>query len=451
MKKVIYALAVITVLFQSTGAFASEPKTEQTKLEKPSHLKLYGFIRNFFTFDTRESKAGTKDLFYYIPKDESLNKEGEDINANPTFRYLAITSRVGLDVKDYQFNRTKMGAKIEADFYCMNGNIAVFRLRQAYATLLWDDLGSEKTQSVSLKLGQAWHPMAVDQPYVIGLETGTPFNAFSRTPVALLDYNISKSVTLSGALIWQMQYLSAGPSGASDDYLKHGCLPEAYLGVSLKSENGFLGRVGADILSIKPRWRNEEGGKANSGSKVSDRITTVSPYVYAQYIHKDFAVNGKVIYASAGEHFNMLSGYGVTAKNSDGSWEYSPLQSVASFVSVKYGRRVQVQGMLGYFRNLGAAKSLIADKQIDGKDYTSTQNVYISSNGFNNLNRIVRFSPIVAYNLGKLTFALEYDLTSAQYGKYAESGYVSSSTGLADGGLHWITNHRILGMVKFAF
>lgn len=452
MKKIVYALALASVLFPSAGAFASEPGRDEVKQEKPSHLKLYGFIRNYFTFDTRESKAGTKDLFYYIPKDESLNKSGEDINANPTFRYLAITSRVGLDVKDYQFNRTKVSAKIEADFYCMNGNVAVLRLRQAYATLLWDDLGSnDRPQSVSLKLGQAWHPVAADQPYVIDLETGTPFNAFNRTPMAMVDYNVTKSFTLSGALLWQMQYLSTGPSGASDDYMKHGCTPELYVGATFKNNNGFTGRVGADVLSIKPRWRNEEDGKSNSGDKVSDRITTVSPYVYAQYVHKDFSVNGKVIYASAGEHFNMLSGYGVTQKNADGSWEYSPLQSVASFVSVKYGRRVQVQGMLGYFRNLGASASLIADKQIDGKDYTSTKNVYISSNGFNNLNRIVRFTPTVVYNLGKLSFGLEYDLTSAQYGKYAETGYVSSATGLADQGLHWVTNHRILGMVKFSF
>lgn len=444
MKNRFLALAVVALIAPAAKAFASEPAAESAKIEKPSHFKLYGFIRNYFAFDSRESKSGTKDLFYYIPKDEALNAKGEDMNANPTFRFLAITSRVGLDVKDYQFGKTKVGAKIETDFYCMNGNVAVLRLRQAYATLGWDGLGKGQKQSASLKVGQAWHPIAADQPYVIDLETGTPFNPFSRTPQVMLDYNFSKHFTLTGGFIWQMQYLSSGPNGASDSYIKYGCTPEFYAGVTFKSNNGFLGRVGMDVLSIKPRWRDRL-----DGNKVDDRLTTVNPYVYAQYATGDFSVNAKVVYASAGEHFNMLSGYGVTDINSDGSWEYAPLHSTASYVSVKYGRKLQVQGMIGYMKNLGTSKSLFEDPANPG--YTSTKNVYISGNGFHNLNQIIRVTPTVVYNLGKLSFGLEYDITSAQYGKYAVDDHVNSSNGLVDSGLHWIVNHRLLGMVKFTF
>lgn len=443
MKNRFLALAVVALIAPAAKAFASEPAAESAKIEKPSHFKLYGFIRNYFAFDSRESKSGTKDLFYYIPKDEALNAKGEDMNANPTFRFLAITSRVGLDVKDYQFGKTKVGAKIETDFYCMNGNVAVLRLRQAYATLGWDGLGKGQKQSASLKVGQAWHPIAADQPYVIDLETGTPFNPFSRTPQVMLDYNFSKHFTLTGGFIWQMQYLSSGPNGASDSYIKYGCTPEFYAGVTFKSNNGFLGRVGMDVLSIKPRWRDA------NGSKVDDRLTTVNPYVYAQYAAGDISVNAKVVYASAGEHFNMLSGYGVTDINSDGSWEYTPLHSTASYVSVKYGRKLQVQGMIGYMKNLGTSKSLFEDPANPG--YTSTKNVYISGNGFHNMNQIIRVTPTVVYNLGKLSFGLEYDITSAQYGKYAVDDHVNSSNGLVDSGLHWIVNHRLLGMVKFTF
>lgn len=443
MKNRFLALAVVALFAPAAKAFASEPADASAKIEKPSHFKFYGFIRNYFAFDSRESKSGTKDLFYYIPKDEALNAKGEDMNANPTFRFLAITSRVGLDVKDYQFGKTKVGAKIETDFYCMNGNVAVLRLRQAYATLGWDGLGKDGKQSTSLKIGQAWHPIAADQPYVIDLETGTPFNPFSRTPQVMLDHNFSKNFTLTGGFIWQMQYLSSGPNGASDNYIKYGCIPEFYAGVTFKSNNGFTGRVGVDVLSIKPRWR------ADDGEKVGDRLTTANPYIYAQYSKGAFSVNGKVVYASAGEHFNMLSGYGVTDINSDGSWDYAPLHSTASYLSVKYGRKLQVQGMIGYMKNLGTSKSLYEDPAKPG--YTSTKNVYISGNGFHNLNQIIRVTPTVVYNLGKLSFGLEYDITSAQYGKYAVDGHVNSSNGLVDGDLHWVTNHRLLGMVKFTF
>mgnify|MGYP004576493153 FL=1 len=445
MKKIFIILAAVALIAPAAVALASEPAAKSAKVEKPSHFKFYGFIRNYFVFDSRDNKAGTKDLFYYLPLDEQLNGTGEDVNANPSFRFLAITSRLGLDVKDYQIGKTKVGAKVETDFYCMNGNVAVLRLRQAYATLSWDGLGNDGRQSTSVKIGQAWHPIAADQPYVIDLETGTPFNPFSRTPMVMLDHNFSEHFTLTGGLIWQMQYLSTGPKGASDSYIKYGCVPEFYAGVTLKGTNGFLARTGVDVLSIKPRWRDA------SSSKVSDRITTANPYVYVQYAARDFSINGKVVYASAGEHFNMLSGYGVSKVNEDGSMEYAPLHSTVSYLSVKYGRKVQVQGMIGYMKNLGTSKALVTDKTVGGVDYTSTSNLYISSNGFHNLDQLIRVTPTVVYNLGKLAFGLEYDITAAQYGKYAESGFVKASNGLVDDGLHWVTNHRLLGMVKFTF
>ena len=36
-------------------------------------FKVYGFVRNFFSYDSRESVAGTDDFFYYMPKDLVVN------------------------------------------------------------------------------------------------------------------------------------------------------------------------------------------------------------------------------------------------------------------------------------------------------------------------------------------------------------------------------------------
>lgn len=447
MKKIATILTVLALGGFQAVSMSAEPKSDARdangeKIEKPSHLKFYGFIRNYFTVDTRESKAGTKDLFYYLPKDESLNLSGEDMNKQTSFRYLALTSRLGLDIKDYQIGKTSVSAKLEADFYCMNGNVATFRMRQAYATLGWNELGKNNNHSASLKMGQAWHPMSVEQPYVVSLETGAPFNPFSRTPQATFDYNFGKSVTLTGALVGQMQYLSTGPNGASDNYMKYGCTPEFFAGIAVKTPEGFMFKTGVDVLSIKPRWRDGEGNKVN------DRITTVTPFIYLQYTNKMFSINARTLYGSAGEHFNMLSGYGVTDIKDDAHWKYTPLHSSVSFVSVKYGKKVQIMGMLGYMKNLGTNKELYSDK---GDGMTSTKYLYLSANGFPNLNSLVRITPTVVYNLGKLSFALEYDLTSAQYGRYSVENCVKSSNGLVEDDLHWVTNHRLLGMVKFTF
>ena len=452
MKKIYIVIAALLASPVFGGAAYGADK--DSRAEVLSHLKVYGFIRNYAAFDTRESKAGTKDLFYYLPKDVNFNREEEDRNERNSFRLLAITSRLGLDVTGYHIGKTDVSAKIETDFYCMNGNVAVLRLRQAYALMSWKDLGRDGKQTVSFKIGQAWHPMAAEQPFVLGLETGTPFNPFSRTPQAMVDYGFAPHLTLTGGIIYQMQYLSTGPSGASDNYLKYSCIPESYIGLTYKSDNGFLVKAGADILSIKPRWENSKG------VKVSDRLTTVIPHVYAQYTKGLLTVNGRTLYGSAGEHINMLSGYGVAATSDvegNGKYEYAPLHSTVSFISAKYGKKLQFMGMIGYMQNLGTSKELYSDVQsLDGTKYTTASYLYVNSNTYSNLNKLIRVSPIVAYNLGKLTFAIEYSATMAQYGRYklySEDNIqlVSSKNGLADTGLHWVTNNRVLGMVKFAF
>lgn len=451
-----FALLFSAIILSTAAVNAADGETE-------NHFKFYGFVRNFFAFDTRESVAGTGDLFYYLPKDVDMNSDGtQDLNARSSFRFLALTTRLGVDVTGYQVGRTKFGAKVETDFYAgLTGSTgtAQLRLRQAYATIGWDNLGmgrnSDATASVVLKLGQAWHPIAADQPHVTSLETGAPFNAFSRTPQVLMDANLGKHFTITSGAIWQMQYTSAGPSGSTADYIKYSGIPEMYLGFSYKS-GGFLGRVGASVLSIKPRSTgvNADGVEV----KVSDRITTVNPYIYLQYTKGSFQVKAKTIYSQGGEHMNLMSGYGVTSNSSpDGHWEYAPLQTSSTWASLSYGKKWQVMLMGGYIKNLGAAEDFVTS---DGK--TSEKNFWFSKNGFQNLNAMWRVIPTVAYNIGKFTLALEYNLTAAQYGdpelrqeagsdgKTVDVAYYSPR-GLATDNLHWVYNSRIQMMVRFTF
>ena len=168
-------------------------------------------------------------------------------------------ARLGLDVTGYEFDGWNMGAKIEADFYSGVSGVtgtATFRLRQAYVTVGRNDW--------LVTAGQAWHPMAADMPDVFSLNTGAPFGPFSRTPQVKLDYRLNDAFSLTGSAIWQMQYNSAGPNGASANYIKYSCTPEIYLGLNYKNDNLLL-RAGVDMLSIKPR-------NNNGTVKVTDRI-----------------------------------------------------------------------------------------------------------------------------------------------------------------------------------
>lgn len=457
----ILSAAAILLLPLSLQAADKEKssKAEAVKEHLESHVQVHGFIRNYFAFDTRQSVSGTGDLFYYVPKDVAMNEDGtEDLNAQSQFRFLALTSRLWVDVNGYRIANTDIGAKIEADFYCgLTGSTgtAQFRLRQAYVTLGWQQ---EKTRE-SLKIGQAWHPMAADMPDVFSLNTGAPFGPFSRTPVAQFDASFGKNFGLTAAAIWQMQYPSQGPDGKSANYIKYGCTPEFYFGLNLTA-GGFLGRVGVDVLSIKPRNTGKvavDGGDPVT-VKVKDRITTVSPFVYLQYKTKlgdvPFSVKAKTIYAQAGEHVNLNGGYGVSAMNEDGSWEYTPTRNSSTWVSLSVGKKFQGVLFGGYVKNFGTAKPLIDDKGHAG--YSSS--LYFSGNSFSNMNQMWRLTPTFMYNLGKFTVGLEYELTSVQYGKYYkyEEGEktvscVNSSNGLATEDLHWVTNHRVQAMVKFTF
>ena len=471
MKRICFILSVFLL---SICAFNLSAADKEQRVEPKNNFKLYGFIRNYFVYDSRESKSGTGDLFYYLPLDVSMNEAGtQDMNATGSFRFLALTSRLGVDVSGYNLGNVHFGAKIEGDFYSglssidapkvngLTGNTkvsgtATARLRQAYATITWKDLplNDENKASVALKIGQAWHPMGADIPHVFSLEAGAPFGPFSRTPQVTMDASLGKHWIVSASAIWQMQYQSSGPSGSSAEYIKYACTPEMYAGITFKSK-GFLARAGIDLLSIKPRnygivkvtipdpvsSEPNVTKQINSKVKVSDRKTSLLGYLYAQYSYKNFSIKAKTTYGGGGEHMNLMSGYAKVGENEDGSWNYASLRNSSSWLSMSVGKKWQGVLFLGYVKNFGLAQAASAP--------LAKSDVYFCGNGFSNINQLYRINPQVLYNIGKLNIGLEYQWTSVQYGKYADGKL--NAFGLATEGLHWVGNHRVNLLVKYNF
>ena len=371
-KSVLILLTLILTLPAFAEVKVQKASDAPVKEHLQNHFKFYGFIRNYFIYDSRESVSGTGDLFYYLPKDENI-QDGIDINDTPSFRFLALTSRLGVDVSGYYIGNVHFGAKFEGDFYSglsnsSNTNASVYfpgnskisgtataRLRQAYATITWKDLplGKDDKASVGLKIGQAWHPMAADHPHLFSLEVGAPFGPFSRTPLVQMDANLGSNWVLSAAAIWQMQYQSTGPVGGSALYMKYGMTPEMYAALAYKT-NGFLLRAGVDVVSIKPRVLGEVDGKV---VKVSDRKTSVLGYLYTQYTYKKFAVKAKTTFGEGGEHMNLMSGYAKIGDNPDGSWNYASMRNSSSWLSMSYGKKWQGPIIL-HLRKLVARRRL---------------------------------------------------------------------------------------------
>ena len=464
------ALLGVPAFAQDSAKEAKEVKKEAVKSHLKQHFKPYGFVRNYFTFDSRESWSGTGDLYNYQPKDENWNQteaeaavsgvERQDLNAISTFRFLSLTTRIGLNIVGYKWRGTEFGGKIEADFYAglssktgqthtLSG-VAQFRLRQAYMTLSWDSLKMGKDFArVDLAIGQTWHPMAADLCDAIALNSGAPFGPFNRSPQVKMDARLGKYVTLTAAGLWQMQYLSIGPDNlTSGEYIAYGKTPEAYLGLSIH-DKGWLFRAGADVLSISPRHLGTLNGVT---VKVNDRITTASPFVYLQYKKGEFSFKAKSIFAESGEHMNMYGGYGIKAVNADGSYEYTPVRHSTSWISIVYGGKVgtqedkhpqKLQGILfgGYVHNFGTKEELM---DVNGDSKITKAEFYYPRSAA--MNQMWRLSPSLLYTVGKFQLGLEYEITSVQYG----DGNLDTH-GLSKNGLHWVTNHRVQLMTKYNF
>ncbi|MBO4340810.1 MAG: hypothetical protein J5835_05230 [Bacteroidales bacterium] len=445
MKKI---FAILLILLSGLSAYAQET---------PAKFKLYGFARNYAVIDSREVSGGTHDLFYYMPKDETIGIEGTDLNSGLNWKFLSLTTRLGLDFSGYEYEGIKVGGKVEADFYSLNGTasastIAQLRLRQAYITIA-NDL--ENGDRLSTNIGQTWHPLAADLPHGINLESGAPFCPFNRSPQLMVNWT-HKDMTLTTGLLYLSQYLpmDAQENAKSVAPYKYG-LPEEYFGITWKKGN-FTDKLGFTNVFTKPVRLTPDGYKA------SGLLDAMTAFYYFQYGKDLFQIKGKVTYAMSGEHLNLLSGYGISAYDSSKhEYTYTPMQTLATFVSAQYGKKVQVLGMIGYMKQLGTTEDLIDPALLDpattatagtavlNRKVKDAGTLWLNTAAADNIQQAVRLTPTILWNLGKLQFGLEYDYTLAQYGN---AGVSRGIRGLYEGAdCHWIGNHRVLMMSKFNF
>ena len=397
---------------------------------KPS-VKLYGFIRNYMDFDTRENLSSNSDQFNMIPKDENRNAYGDDLNQRPDIHLLSITTRLGLNITGPEFLGAKTSAKIESDFAGFGSNNTVLRIRQAWAKMEWE--------KQSLLVGQAWHPMMGDMmPDVFSLATGSPFTPFSRTPQARYDYKAGK-VTLTATALYQLQYLSYGPnandltsSTTSFEYARKAIIPELYFQAMYKN-GGFMAGAGVDILTLKPRTEFVD----NNGVKVqSDELLhSFSPTLFASYKNGNWGIKGRVTYAQNASHLNMLSGFGVTKIKDNGEAEYGNLSSITGWIDITYKQKLE-KGTLTWCLFGGYGKNLGCDKDFVGSDM-----MYVR--GFKNLDSYWRVAPSVLYTHNAMQVGIEYEPTTAGYGTMKADGSVDRE--------RYVTNHRVCLMMKYNF
>ena len=382
-------LFVLVALLFSTTAIAAD-STKVAPKQEPYEMEVYGFVRNDFTFDSRKTMAAVGELFSFIPMDNQLNSMGEDLNAVPSSRLLAVVSRLGFNFKSPTFNGMFINAKIETDFCGAGANYNMFRIRHAWVGLNW--------KHHQLLAGQSWHPMSGDLlPNIVSLNTGAPFNAFSRAPQVRYNAKVG-NVTLSAAAIYQLQYPAPGPKGNSTDYQVFGGLPEMYLGVTYAA-NGLKIGIGGEYMSLRPRTTTMLPD--SSTVKVNETVNSIATQLFAQYSGKNFTVAAKSIYGQNTGHLLMMSGYGYYGVKEDGySRNYAPLTQSATWLTLAYHtakekHNIRATVLGGYMKNFGARHDL------DG--------VYVR--GYDNIDQIFRVAPSIQYLYKGLVLGVEYEYT----------------------------------------
>ena len=193
MKKTLLTVLCLAVAFGAAAQDDKEAKPDKVK------IKPYGFVRNYFNFDTRNTYTVVGGEYNMIPYDEKWNGtpaqcdamgvERVDLNAVPHASFQALTTRFGLALEGPKVMGAATSGKVEADFGGFGTTNTVLRLRLAYLKLHW---ANSMGLSQDLLVGQYWHPLSGDiMPEVLGMASGAPFRAHSRTPQ--LTYTVARN------------------------------------------------------------------------------------------------------------------------------------------------------------------------------------------------------------------------------------------------------------------
>lgn len=408
MKQLILSLLVL---------FVSFPVFSQ---KKDFMYQFYGFVRGDLFYNTRANMAPVDGNFYLFPLDESLDANGKDVNATPNGSFYTFTTRLGIDVQGPRIGTARSSAKIETDFGGFSASTTMLRIRQAYVALDW-----ERSQVL---IGQTWHPLFGSvMPDLLNLSTGAPFQPFNRSPQIRYQYKKNK-LKFTASALWQLQYLSNGPNGMSEEYIKNSCVPELYAGIDFASGKEWLVGAGIHLLSLAPRTVSNWHEKVY---KVEERMTTYSYEAHARYSGRNFSVAAKTIMASALDQTALIGGYGIkTIDPANGKQAYTPFRHSTSWVNITYGTKWKPGLFIGYTKNLGTNDPLVSPDKVYGLGLT--------------IDQLLTCNATLSYNLPNWMIGFEYCPATAWYGEICpQTGKVVNS--------YPVTNHRVLGVVMYYF
>jgi hypothetical protein len=399
----------------------------QEKEDAKFGIKISGFVKNDFFWDSRQTVAAREGHFLLWPSPVDLDINGNDLNGKSNFNFLALQSRVSLGITGPDAFGAKTSGLIEGDFFAQgNDNINLLRLRHAIVKLNWEHL--------EIMAGQFWNPLFVTScfPGTVSFNTGTPLQSFARNPQLRFTYKTG-GLNIVAAALAQRDFSNVGPAGASSSYLRNSAVPDIHLQIHFGTSNeggaNILAGAGAAYKTIVPRLTSTP--ITGTTYAVDEKVGGLTAIAFAKLSTKPVTVK---IHARYGENIADLlgiSGFGITGVSdaTTGEQSYTPLKSTTFWGEIHTNGNPQVGVFGGITQNNGAKEEL------------SSSTVYGRATSIRTLYRI---SPRIIYNVGKVRLAFEIEYTNAAYGSNYDTFYIPAETTDAD-------NLRALAAIYYFF
>jgi hypothetical protein len=410
----ISSLIFVTILF-NTLMQAQENKEVApiipiVKLNENVTVKFGGFVRADYFIDSRRPVGAVEDLFCFFPSNYSYDSEGHDQNdvvrsylSTEATRFNALFS--GPDIL-----KARSSAFFEFDF--TGGNTINVRMRHAYMKLIW-----EKSEVL---VGKTWSPLtSTILPSVIGLHTGIPFQPFARGDQFRFTYKPGNFTVLAAAFYQNehktFSYTNSLISevGQSTDNVISNPIPDMHLQLHFRSGKLFAGLVSEYKITLPATLT-----KGTEGIFKADE--TVGSFAFGgflEYKDKKLTIKGSSLYGQNLSELFMQGGYAVTSiDTATGSRNYTPSNSLVSWINFTYGEKVIVGLFGGYQKNLGFNENIL--------NGTGT---FLGR--WQNIDHIYRISPSIKYLSGRIVLGAELDYNVAAYGTvdYLLKGLVINS------------------------
>jgi len=419
MKKYI----IVTLVLLSTVA-----ATAQEKDESKFGIKFSGFVKNDFFWDSRQTVSAREGHFLLWPSPVNPDEQGNDVNNQASFNFLAIQSRLIGKITGPNALGAKTSGLIEGDFFAQaNDNINLFRLRHAFVKLNWEHL--------EVMAGQYWNPLFVTScfPGTVSFNTGTPLQSFARNPQLRFTYTMGGLSILAAALS-QLDCPSVGENGASSEYLRNSAVPDMHMqvhfGTSNESGLNILAGAGAAYKTIVPRLASSpvEGVTYI----VDEKVGGLTAMAFTKLTTGTITAKLQVRYGENISDLLGISGFAATEITdvTTGELAYAPLRSMTFWGEVHTNGNPQVGIFGGLTSNSGTNESILAVIPVYGRGTT--------------IRTLYRIAPRVMYNAGKVCVAMELEYTNAAYGSNYNEFYIPAETISAD-------NLRILAAIYYHF